>query len=56
MRKDIQICCLCGEIFMGYGNNPWPLESKVRGFDRCCDKCNYERVIPARLLKLEEKK
>jgi len=40
----IQICCLCGEQFDGYGNNPAPLKDGV-----CCDECNAKKVIPARL-------
>lgn len=41
-------CVLCGEILEGYGNNPQPI--KRRG--ECCQKCNEERVIPARLHRL----
>lgn len=38
-------CCICGKEFEGWGNNPWPLEG-----DECCDDCNYEYVIPARII------
>jgi hypothetical protein len=46
-------CVLCGvkraikpeSAMPDYGNSPWPL--KPRG--KCCDKCNWESVIPARL-------
>ena len=38
-------CCLCGEEFEGYGNNPAP----VKESGECCDRCNAEKVIPARL-------
>lgn len=41
-------CCLCGGRFERYGNNPWPLADDMN--DRCCDKCNAEKVIPARFL------
>ena len=41
-----RICCLCGETFIGMGNNPEPLDSDP---ERCCDPCNDTRVIPARL-------
>ena len=38
-------CCLClnplGDL---YGNNPWPLVG-----DKCCDSCNINKVIPARI-------
>lgn len=42
MRKT---CCLCGEEFEGYGNDPAPLKES----GECCDRCNAEKVIPARL-------
>ena len=38
-------CCLCGEEFEGYGNDPAPLKES----GECCDRCNAEKVIPARL-------
>ena len=38
-------CCLCKEEFAGYGNSAWPL-----GHGQCCDYCNYEKVLYARLL------
>jgi len=41
-------CCVCGEEFQGYGNNPRPLPIKDED-DRCCDDCNISEVIPARL-------
>lgn len=42
-----EICCLCGRLFRGFGNNPWPLSDNPN--DRCCDDCNATRVIPARI-------
>jgi hypothetical protein len=51
-------CCLCGKPCepwhaepTGYGNNPDPL-----GFegDRCCNDCNTEFVIPARIRTINE--
>jgi len=39
-------CVLCEKIFYGYGNNPEPLAS-IDEF--CCDDCNLEKVVPARL-------
>ena len=42
MRKT---CCLCGGEFEGYGNDPAPLKES----GECCDRCNAEKVIPARL-------
>ena len=37
-------CIICGNEFDGYGNNAEPVKQGV-----CCDKCNQEKVIPARL-------
>jgi hypothetical protein len=48
-------CVFCGEPCEewpgghGYGNNPEPLASFP---ERCCGKCNSERVIPARLAEM----
>lgn len=39
------VCCLCGKTLTGYGNNPWPLKDA----GKCCDKCNFELVIPRRI-------
>lgn len=38
-------CVLCGKEFTGRGNNPWPVVKK----GVCCDECNFEIVLPARL-------
>ncbi len=59
-------CCLCvgeidhhtrpdgnggEEVYWTEGHNPEPLSSLLGIEDgRCCDSCNYEKVIPARLL------
>ena len=40
-------CCICGKEFVGWGNNPEPIKHSSVG--KCCDKCNQEVVIPARL-------
>ena len=40
------ICCLCGGVYDHYGNNPWPLVEDDAA--RCCDRCNQDKVIPAR--------
>jgi len=47
-------CCLCGQEFDGFGNNPWPLNNDENA--RCCDKCNAEKVIPARIMQVYSKK
>lgn len=44
-------CCLCGNTFAGYGNNPWPLGGSEGA--RCCDECNAQKVIPARISNLK---
>ena len=38
-------CCICGEIFDGFGNNPQP----VKNDGRCCDFCNDNIVVPIRV-------
>jgi hypothetical protein len=38
-------CCICGKEFEGWGNNPWPIKQD----GECCDECNQNKVIPARL-------
>lgn len=44
------ICSICGKTFVGYGNNPYPV-TKGKD-DRCCDACNAEFVVPARIAHL----
>jgi len=49
-RGPARTCCICGAEFYGYGNNPEPaivVEDYKK--DRCCDSCNENVVIPARL-------
>jgi len=45
MKKEIHVCCICGNKFSGYGNSVWPIKEGV-----CCDSCNVE-VIKARIEK-----
>jgi len=41
-------CCICGKEIKGWGNDPWPV---VKDNDaECCDECNYEVVLPARII------
>ena len=52
-------CCICGKKVEGWGNSPWPVSTEKEA--RCCDKCNMDKVIPARMKMLkmaeaEEKK
>lgn len=37
-------CVICGKEFDSWGNNAWPIKDGI-----CCDECNQEEVIPARL-------
>lgn len=42
-------CCICGKQCENqWGNNPWPLKEKDT--DRCCNECNENYVIPARII------
>lgn len=44
-------CCICGkECENQWGNNPYPLSKNEN--DRCCDECNMQYVIAARMLHL----
>lgn len=44
-------CVLCGAPLEGWGNNPWPLSDR----GNCCDECNNEKVIPARLKEIAKR-
>jgi len=46
MRGEELMCCFCNEKIDGYGNNPEPV---AEGELKCCDKCNYDVVVPARI-------
>ena len=50
-KEETHICCICGEEFTGYGNNPEP----VKHSGVACDSCNTRFVIPARLAQLNKK-
>lgn len=41
---DKKECCICGAEFTEWGNNALPVYEGI-----CCDKCNYEVVIPIRI-------
>jgi len=43
-------CVLCDVEFKGYGNNPSPCAE----MGMCCDACNFTKVIPARLEKIQK--
>jgi hypothetical protein len=47
----VQLCCLCGKPLLDHGHNPDTSPDRLNkplGKDRCCDRCNYEIVVPAR--------
>jgi len=37
-------CCICKKDAGKFGNNALPIKD-----GRCCDKCNFIKIIPARL-------
>ena len=41
-------CCVCGQRFVGFGNNPRPIPHKAD--ERCCDDCNSRYVVPLRII------
>lgn len=45
--EEKHICSICGKEYKGYGNNASPVKD-----GKCCDKCNDEVVIPARIKNL----
>jgi hypothetical protein len=47
----VQVCSICGGAIVGFGNDAWPVND-----GRCCDQCNVERVISARLLRERDAK
>lgn len=50
MEDNKYTCSICHLEFTGYGNNAYPVNEGT-----CCDYCNYNVVIPARLNKLSNK-
>jgi hypothetical protein len=46
-----KVCSLCGNPYTGFGNNPEPLRPYEQ---RCCNYCNQNVVIPARLKRMKE--
>lgn len=63
-RKEF-VCCICGSVSKGYGNNPdgavWRNLDGTTEYptfkedDRCCDGCNRSYVIPGRLHRMSKK-
>lgn len=46
-EENKKVCVICGKPITGYGNNAQPVKD-----GKCCDKCNQEVVIPARIKKM----
>ena len=44
---ETHVCAICGKTYTGFGNDAWPVKD-----GDCCDACNTEYVIPARLKNL----
>ena len=42
--KEVGTCSICGTTYGHWGNNAQPVND-----GRCCDQCNSQYVIPARL-------
>ena len=49
MSKKKRLCVICGKAFRKgeWGNNPEPIKPFSSG--QCCDECNMNKVLPARL-------
>lgn len=51
-KNEIRRCCICGDKFYGWGNNPAPVN--IREGARCCNECNENVVIPARIISIKK--
>lgn len=49
-EEEKHICSICGEEYIGYGNNAQPVND-----GRCCDECNRKTVIPIRVILMNSK-
>ena len=49
--KKRKKCSICGKKYDEYGNNAQPVND-----GRCCNYCNENVVIPARIYQWKEKK
>lgn len=50
MSNQGYTCCICGKKFAGWGNNPYPVVKEENA--RCCDYCNNDKVLAARLAQM----
>ena len=44
----MKTCCICKKKFTEYGNDPWPVMMNEKAL--CCDSCDINIVLPARLV------
>ena len=44
---DVFTCSICGNRFIGFGHNPYPVTKGEE--DLCCSACDSLYVIPARM-------
>jgi len=48
---EVKKCFVCKQELVGTGHNPYPIiQTQFFKSARCCDNCNNEEVIPARIL------
>lgn len=52
IETEKKICCICGCLYTGWGNNPWPVVKDDNA--ECCDVCNDTEVLPARMAQMFE--
>jgi DNA-directed RNA polymerase subunit RPC12/RpoP len=62
MKAKEFTCCICGQTFTGYGNNPAGamgrdkegnlVELTFKPEEVCCDDCNSRYVITGRLYRM----
>jgi hypothetical protein len=50
MTSEADRCVICGLPIVGLGNDPAPISDG----GRCCDRCNMETVLPARIKQLRD--
>jgi len=46
-QEGLKTCSICEAEYEGWGNNAEPINP-----GRCCDSCNWNQVIPARIIGL----
>lgn len=49
MAEKKRTCSICGREFEGPGNNAYPVNDGT-----CCDRCNVDVVLPARINRLTD--